>query len=53
MDFLTAVSTIGFPIVSFFLMYQMCNKTISENTETIKEMKSTLTEIKGYIIGAK
>lgn len=39
---LGGISTVGFPIVAFYLMYTMCNKTIAENTNMIRELKEAL-----------
>ena len=35
---LTAISTIGFPIVAFLLMYAQANKSIAANTKAINEL---------------
>ena len=35
---LTAISTVGFPIVAFLLMYWQSTKTIKENTKAITEL---------------
>lgn len=40
---MTAVSTIGFPIVAFFAMYQMCNTTIKANTAALENLKAAIT----------
>lgn len=42
---ISAIGTVGFPIVAFFLMYQMCNTTISKNTEALKNLTEAI--IKG------
>ena len=36
------ISNIGFPIIAFFLMYRLAEKTIKKNTEAIKELKDTI-----------
>jgi len=35
---LTAISTVGFPIVAFLLMFWQGNKTIKENTKVLREL---------------
>ena len=40
------ISSIGFPIVAFYLMYNMCNTTIKENTNVVKELKEALLSYK-------
>jgi len=37
------ISTVGFPIVAFLLMYYQANTTIKQNTEALREL---VTEIK-------
>jgi len=39
---ISGISTVGFPIVAFYLMYTMCNKTICENTNMIRELKEAI-----------
>lgn len=39
---LAGISTVGFPIVAFYLMYTMCNKTIAENTAMLRELKEAI-----------
>lgn len=48
-ELISAISTVGFPIVAFYLMYQMCNNTISKVNDSIQELKETLAELKGAI----
>lgn len=43
------ISTVGFPIVAFWLMYQMCKETIGKVTESLDELKIAITELKGRI----
>lgn len=38
----SGISSVGFPIVAFYLMYTMCNKTIAENTTMIRELKEAI-----------
>lgn len=40
------ISAVGFPIVAFLLMYQMCNTTIQKVTDSINELKIAITELK-------
>lgn len=42
---MTAISTVGFPIVAFLLMYKMVNGCIRDNTEAIKENTKLMTEV--------
>ena len=48
-EILTAVSTVGFPIVAFFMMYKLNSDVKSKNTETLQALKETLQELKGVI----
>jgi hypothetical protein len=43
---LSAVSAVGFPIVGFYLMYQMCKDTISKNTDALHELKEVVLSLK-------
>lgn len=36
------IGNFGFPIVAFYLMYQMSNKTIQRNTDAIAELTNEL-----------
>lgn len=38
----TMISTIGFPIVAFLLMYKLCTDTIIKNTEAINGLKEMI-----------
>lgn len=49
----TMISTVGFPIVAFYLMYTMCNNTINKVNDSIQELKETLAELKGAISNDK
>lgn len=42
MDYVQMISTVGFPIVAFFLMYRLTENTIKENTAAINELKLAL-----------
>jgi len=35
----TFISTVGFPIVAFYLMYDLHNKGLAKLTEAIQELK--------------
>lgn len=48
-DLSTIISTLGFPIVAFLLMYQMCNTTIKQVTDSIQELKEAIIELKGDV----
>jgi hypothetical protein len=37
-EFISAISSVGFPIVAFLLMYLQSTKTIKENTKAINEL---------------
>lgn len=37
-----AIGKLGFPVVAFFLMWNMASKTIKENTNAIKDLKDTI-----------
>lgn len=39
---ISSISTVGFPIVGFYLMYQLCKDTIAKNTEALNELKETI-----------
>ena len=41
-----AISTVGFPIAAFLLMWYQCNTVVKENTAAITEMRLALDEIK-------
>ena len=47
MDPVTAVSTVGFPIVAFLLIYYQSTTTIKANTVAIKELTIMLKSQKG------
>jgi len=40
----TAISTVGFPIVAFLLMYRLTKETIKENTEALVELRQEIAE---------
>lgn len=37
-----AISSVGFPIVAFYLMYNLTKETIQKNTEAIQELKEAI-----------
>ena len=39
-DWTQLISTIGFPIVAYVMMFYMCNTTIKENTDAINRLIS-------------
>lgn len=39
---ISAVSTVGFPIVAFYLMYQLSRDTIQKNTDALQELKEVI-----------
>jgi len=41
-----AISSVGFPIAAFLLMWRLVNTTIKENTETLKELKTHIKDLK-------
>lgn len=43
---ISGVSAVGFPIVGFYLMYNMCRDTISKNTEALQELKEVVIGLK-------
>lgn len=48
-DIASVISTLGFPIVAFLLMYQMCNTTIKQVSDSIQELKEVIIELKGVV----
>ena len=40
------ITTLGFPIVAFLLMYRFATATIKENTVAIKELTIAITGLK-------
>jgi hypothetical protein len=39
---IASIGTVGFPIVAFFLMYQMTKDTIQKNTDALQELKEVI-----------
>lgn len=44
-ELLNAISTVGFPIVSFFAMFYLIRTTMRENTSAINQLKETLIKL--------
>lgn len=44
-ELMDAISTVGFPIVAFMLMYRMANQTIKQNTQALQNMRQELERI--------
>lgn len=40
------IASVGFPIVAFFVMYNMCNTTIKENTNAVSCLREAIAELK-------
>lgn len=43
---LTAVSTVGFPIVAFFAMFYFCKETVDKNTSAISDLKEAILSLR-------
>lgn len=39
------ISTVGFPIVAFIMMYYMCNTTIKENSQSTNELRDAINKL--------
>jgi hypothetical protein len=39
---ISAISTVGFPIVAFYLMYNLTRDTIAKNTDALNELKEVI-----------
>ncbi len=48
-EILSAISTIGFPIVAFYLMYRMINEQIRENTKAINNNTNLMTQLMTFL----
>lgn len=48
-EILSAISTIGFPIVAFYLMYRMVNEQIRENTKAINNNTNLMTQLMTFL----
>lgn len=44
------VSTVGFPIVAFGMMYYMCNTTIKENSQSTNELKEAINRLNEKLV---
>ena len=50
MEEITAlISSVGFPIGAYLLMWWMYNNTLKELTATLSQLTQTVTELKTYI----
>jgi len=43
---INSIGTVGFPIVGFYLMYQLCKDTIQKNTDALNELKEAFLSLK-------
>lgn len=43
------VSTVGFPIAAFLMMWHLAHRTIKENTEALQDLKNELSSLKGEV----
>jgi hypothetical protein len=43
---ISAISVVGFPIVGFYLMYQLCRDTIAKNTDALNQLKEVVITLK-------
>lgn len=48
-EILSAISTIGFPIVAFYLMYRMVNEQIRENTKAIDNNTNLMMQLMTFL----
>lgn len=46
---LSGISTVGFPIVAFIMMYNLSTKSIKKLSEMVGELKECVLELKGAI----
>lgn len=44
-EIVTLISSVGFPIAAFVMMYYMCNTTLKENTKAVTECTELIREI--------
>jgi len=44
---LQAISTVGFPIVAYLLMYRFAKETVRENTEAIRDLRGEIQRTRG------
>jgi hypothetical protein len=45
------ISTVGFPIVAFIMMYWMCNTTIKENSQSTSDLKDAINKLNDRLDG--
>ena len=48
-EIITAISTIGFPIVAFYLMYRMVNEQLQENTKAINNNTNLVNQLLTFL----
>jgi len=48
-DVLTAISTVGFPCVACYFMFDLCKGTIKENTTAITSLQETIVDMKATV----
>ena len=44
----TLISSVGFPIVAFLLMFSFSRTTVKENTQAIKELKDAILQTRRF-----
>lgn len=50
-DLTQLISTVGFPIVAFIMMYWMCNTTIKENSQSTSDLKDAINKLNDRLGG--
>ena len=50
-DLTQLISTVGFPIVAFIMMYWMCNTTIKENSQSTSDLKDAINKLNDRLDG--
>ena len=48
-EIFSAISTIGFPIVAFYLMYRMVNEQLKENTKAINNNTNLVNQLLTFL----
>lgn len=49
MEVTELISSVGFPIAAFLLMFWMAQKQIKENTEVLKDLKEVVRDLKNKV----
>jgi len=44
-----SISTVGFPIVAFFMLFYLIVRTIKENTKALQELNKCIREIESAL----